>query len=810
MKPADRARLAVVAVALVAPLAWLGPAAAQLPAPGVPGLLDELELAAGGPVRAEIAPETGLVEFLSFGPGRSVPMPPAKSAPAAERALAFVDRYGRAFGIAHRAQLALVRASVPDEVGMEHVRFRQTWGGVPVTGGELTVHLSGSNVVAVNGKTLAGLDHLATVPTVTPLAAVIAVDRVLERRLGVTGATFTEPRLELFNRGLLEGRKGWTRLAWFVEARAVDLREYFWVDAESGAVLLHFSQLTDALDRQIYDADDPGDGLYDDLPGVLVRSEGEAPTGAGDADDAYDYSGDTYDYFFDEHGRDSYDGMGATLVSTVHFCPSAGECPFVNAFWNGVQMVYGDGFPAADDVDAHELTHAVTEFSANLFYYMQSGALNESYSDIFGETVDLTNAGGTDTPAVRWQMGEDVPGIGAIRDMEDPTLFGDPGKMSDPEFVCQDPGGDAGGVHSNSGVPNHAYALMVDGGSYNGETVTGIGLTKAGKIQYRALTAYLGSASDFLDNYNALNQACQDLVGTAGITAADCVEVDDALRAVEMDDPWPCAPAQAAAPDLCSAGQAPELLYADDLESSPLTPCPSAILPSAWCLNQPTSFLGTFATSGSQSFWGYNRPTAGSMLVTVDPSLASLPAGARLQFNHSYGFENTGTSLWDGGVVEYSTDGGGSWSDGGSLITAGQGYAAGTVSTCCSNPLGGRSAFARDSWGYTASQLDLSTLTGLPFRFRFLVGTDFSIDEYGWFVDDPRIYTCAACVTDRILDSTYNGLADEYKATGSVTAGGGFTVGPMESVKLQAGTVVTLENDTAIWGDLEIALGPCS
>jgi len=117
-------------------------------------------------------------------------------------------------------------------------------------------------------------------------------------------------------------------------------------------------------------------------------------------------------------------------------------------------MVYGDGFPAADDVDAHELTHAVTEFTANLFYYMQSGALNESYSDIFGEAVNLGNGSGTDTPVVRWQMGEDVPGFGAIRDMMDPTLFGDTGKMSDSgQFVRDDPGSDQGGVHSISGVP---------------------------------------------------------------------------------------------------------------------------------------------------------------------------------------------------------------------------------------------------------------------------------------------------------------------------------------------------------------------
>src|SRR5262249_50111653 len=145
---------------------------------------------------------------------------------------------------------------------------------------------------------------------------------------------------------------------------------------------------------------------------------------------------------------------------------------------------YGNGFPLAQDVDAHELTHAITERTAHLFYYMQSGALNESFSDIFGETVDQTfsdGAGDNDDPTVKWKIGEDLAG-GALRDMMDPTVFGDPGKLSDPQFACIDPqelGGDRGGIHHNSGVPNHAYALMADGGAYNGITVTGIGLDKA-------------------------------------------------------------------------------------------------------------------------------------------------------------------------------------------------------------------------------------------------------------------------------------------------------------------------------------------
>jgi cysteine-rich repeat protein len=178
----------------------------------------------------------------------------------------------------------------------------------------------------------------------------------------------------------------------------------------------------------------------------------------------------------------------------------------------------------------------VTQFTAGLIYYKQSGALNESYSDIFGETVDVLNGAGWDPPEARWVIGEDVF---PIRHMGDPTLVQDPGKMSDPQYVCTED--DDGGVHTNSGVGNHAYALMVDGGAYNGYTITGIGLTKAAKIEYRALAQYLTPASDYRDNYDALLQSCADLIGSSGISAADCDEVGKALDAVEMSSPSPCA-----------------------------------------------------------------------------------------------------------------------------------------------------------------------------------------------------------------------------------------------------------------------------
>ena len=796
--------VASIACAVTAHLA-LPPAHAQPARPAAAAAVDQMSQAAGAEVSVTVS-RFGLVSFVSTAAGAPIPLDGPGTAE--ERAREFLGAFGPAFGIVPGVEMETVRVSPLDEVGMEHVRFRQTYLGIAVTGGELTVHLWDRSVVAVNAKTLPDLKGVATVPTVTASEARTLASEAVEEGLGVTGASLSEPRLELLNKGLLGGRGFATTLVWFIEARKIDLREYIWIDARAGRVVLQFSQLTDARDREVYDANDPGDGIYGSLPGTLVRSEGGPPVAgpaAADANAAYEYSGDTYDYFHDHHGRDSYDDAGATLISTVRYCPNSVSCPYANAFWNGVQMVYGAGFPAADDVDAHELTHAVTERTANLFYYMQSGALNESFSDIFGETVDLLNGAGTDTAGVRWLMGEDVPGFGAIRNMEDPTDFGDPGKMSDAGFVCADDyRGDGGGVHSNSGVPNKAYYLMVDGATYNGQTVSGIGLTKAGKVQYRTLSQYLLSGSDFLDNYNALRQSCRDLIGTAGITEADCTQVKKALDAVEMSDTWPCPPTQATVPAYCPVGQGPSLWYYEDFEGGlgGLPSCPSNGVLASWCVNGPTSLLGSFATSGNRSLWGYNRAVAGSIGVGVIFG-GMPPASSRLQFNHSHGFENTGSTFWDGGQVSYSTNGGSTWNDGGGLITGGQSYG-GTVSSCCSNPMGGQSAFVRDSWGYTATQLDLSSLSGSAFGYRFLVGTDFTVDEFGWFVDDVRIYTCPTCLANRALDSAYTGMAPHYKASNSITAGDGFTVQFGEDVTFEVGNFVALGDGFTAGGDFTV------
>ena len=708
-----------------------------------------LERAAGAPIATRLSPVSGTIAFLSTRTGGSVPLALAAGDDPEVRARAFLESHGWLFSVEEMGQMRLLRAPTVDDLGIEHVRFRQTFLGIPVSGGELGVHLRGAAVVAVHAKLVTGFTGLADAPSINAAQAKERVLEVLATR-ELEGVTLSRPRLEWFNRGLLENRRGPTRLAWFIEARASALREFFWVDAHDGGIVLRFSQLAHALSRSIYDA-----ASGSALPGTLVRSEPDGATGDFDVDMAYEYLGDTWEFFWSEHGRDSFDNAGGPLVASVDYCPSSGSCPYSNAFWNGSQMVFGEGAPGADDVTAHELTHAVIENTANLFYYMQSGALSESYSDIFGELVDLANGAGTDTAEVRWLLGEDRAS-GATRNMMTPAEFGDPAWMGDWRFVCDDPGEDGGGVHSNSGVPNHAFALSVDGGSFGGLAVAGIGASKAGKIHYRALTQYLLSASNFSDNDLAVRQSCQDLIGSAGITAADCLEVDKALEAVGMDQPW-CAGDAGTATVLCQSDQITSTLFFDDLESgtgnwSTATATSNPVGNNVWAWGHD------FATSGSSHLWGYLLPHCDPDVVeTTDSSVemaldVTIPAaGAFLQFAHSFGFENYSEfephEFYDGGVIEYSTNGGAGWTDAGALISAGTAYVS-TIDDSFGNPLGGRLGFVGDSWGYTRTQFDLASLAGQSVRFRFRIGTDDTTDfcDYGWFVDDVRLFECpAAC-----------------------------------------------------------------
>ncbi|CCH77273.1 Metalloprotease [Nostocoides japonicum T1-X7] len=204
-------------------------------------------------------------------------------------------------------------------------------------------------------------------------------------------------------------------------------------------------------------------------PGTTVRTEGGEATGDPAADEAYDGLGDTWTMYWDVFSRNSVDGKGLPLVATVHYGRD-----YDNAFWDGSQMVFGDGdgtifgrFTKSIDVIGHELTHGVTQYTAGLNYQGQSGALNESVSDVFGSLVKQHTLGQSADQA-DWLIGADLllPSVHgrALRDMLHPgTAYDDPQLGKDPQPADMsgyvDTSDDNGGVHTNSGIPNRAFAL---------------------------------------------------------------------------------------------------------------------------------------------------------------------------------------------------------------------------------------------------------------------------------------------------------------------------------------------------------------
>ncbi|MER2584227.1 MAG: M4 family metallopeptidase, partial [Candidatus Competibacter sp.] len=667
------------------------------------------------------------------------PAPLDPTAPAEAAARHFLNVYGKWFGISDPQQeLKLLRSRESLDRGRSSVRFQQNYQNIPVLAGEIIVNFDAAkNVTSVSGKVLPDISldltaqvNISTAQT-TALQAVAKWYQRPDSELEVSPAA-----LWIYNPVLLMPSKGVTTLVWRMEVRSRDgvpsIRELVLVGAQRGDIVLHFNQVDTAKNLNTYTMN--GSSNEAALPGALVcvyPSDLICALGDADARAAHIYAGDTYDFYLNTHGRDSIDGAGMPIISSVHF-----GVGLQNAFWNGQQMVYGDGFSAADDVVGHELTHGVTQYESGLFYYYQSGAINESFSDVWGEFVDLTNGKGNDTPAVRWLMGEDIPGIGAIRSMNNPPLYNNPDKMTGGFYYTG--ADDQGGVHTNSGVNNKAAYLMTDGGSFNGLTVAGLGITKVAKIYYEAQTNLLTSGSDYADLYDALRQACSNLVGTAGITSSDCAQVKNAIDAVEMNQ-QPVPGFNPEAP-LCPAGQqVVSQPFFDNMEGSlaQWTTTTLAGTSNLWFR------LSGYATSGVYSLAVSDIPATSDSVLTIANAIV-VPAGAYLHFRHFFNFEYGGSSnYYDGGVVEYSTNNGATWTDLGPLWMDGKAYS-GSLSTCCSNPLGGRSAFGGDSHGYVSSRYNLASLSGQSFRLRFRQGTDSSVGVMGWGVDDVRIYNCTS------------------------------------------------------------------
>jgi len=455
--------------------------------------------------------------------------------------------------------------------GRRHRRFTQMVEGVPVYGGDIARQTDAAGLtISIFGTLYEGI-AIRTTPRLTPED----VQAILTRTTGVELGPERLPRLVILPR---ESGDAYALVYEARVATPEDITLYF-IDAHTGAIVDQRSDAqrqtaavgigTGVLgDSKKVQASSQGGAFVGsdrnrppvietyDMRGNLARTmaflNGVVSLGATDLAtdsdnvwtdganvDAHSYAGYTYDYYYKRFGRRGLDNANIRIRSLTH--PVNREDArtasddvlftyFVNAFYagNGV-MVYGEGLPSdfpiggqqwnffagALDVVGHELTHGVTDFSSQLIYRNESGALNEAFSDIMATAIEFFfQQPGSESGRADYSIAEDIATSGGIRSMENPRLFGDPDHYS----VRYTGSEDNGGVHINSGIANHAYYLAIEGGTNrtSGLSVQGVGRAnreQMEKVFYRAFTQLLPSNATFSTARAATIQAARDLYG---------------------------------------------------------------------------------------------------------------------------------------------------------------------------------------------------------------------------------------------------------------------------------------------------------
>lgn len=440
------------------------------------------------------------------------------------------------------ADVQQIRLENMNGYGVQAARYQQFFNGVKVFGAQLTVYTdsSGSRLAVIGS-------HYPNILTTNQvrLSAGQAQATVAKRPETAGGRFFTEL--------MLNPTTG--RYFYIVESRAFDSRWFYWVDAESGEVFNIYNGLTDSsgtgVGGDIKDltglttsagggfqliSSDGRQKTYDalnrnKLPGTLStdsddiwNTTGRTSPGHGALVDAQYYANVTDDYYLSYHGFNWTDFYPQGMVSSAHV-----QRNYVNAYWNGEQMAYGDGdgvelreFSGDLDVVGHELSHGVTEATSDLIYQNESGALNEAFSDIMGTAIEYYYGSGN------WTIAEDIDLLSnGFRNMANPNEDGDPSHYTDRYTGTND----SGGVHTNSGIANHWFYLLVNGGQNanptraTGTNVQGIGLSSAEQIAYLGFTALPANAS-----------FCQARASTVAVAGGQAANVADAWDEVGVNE----------------------------------------------------------------------------------------------------------------------------------------------------------------------------------------------------------------------------------------------------------------------------------
>ena len=739
------------------------------------------------------------------------------------RAQNFLASYGAIAGVSNPvSQLVLKRLST-DRAGITHVHLDQVQAGLPVFGARLVVHMTEQGIVGVNGVFIPGLESISTAPA-KDIAFLRERALVAAHKLHPTVGNLSvdTTRLMFYRTGLLKSVEGHDYLAYEVVVKggnaAFPVRERIILNANTGNVLNRINGIHSLLNREIYtpNQDVPpvlteGSPLAPADPALVKDDRNAASTRTADTpvNNLYVFAGGTYALYKNLFGREGYDDGALApeeqVQKSVYLVND--QCP--NAYWNGDSTNYCPGFDG-DDVVSHEWSHAYTEYTHGLVYQYQSGALNESYSDIFGEVYDLTNGiegplGATLTEGdyyenggSRWFVGEDLSEQAALlilRDMWDPDSFpvspiGYPyaGRTISDRYFCGT--ADGGGVHINSAVPNHAFAMLVDGKTYNGVEIPAIGMTKAAHIYFQAETQYQTPTTNFTAHADALEQSCRDLIGrplndvlgapsTEVITASDCSAVSKAIAAVEFRSSVreQCAyvnvlKAESTTPALCPTGEFVFPTFQETWEGG--------AIPTGWTqtinvtgdftsptfnysissdLPAPHTGKALFARNDGDGTCAPGGDASGSLQMDT-PEITVPETASFFSFTHLMQSE----AGFDGGNLKYSIDGAafaivpaaafkynehsGEFGAGPLIPGVPDPVGLGGNNT---SPLAGEVAWtgadqgeATGSWGTTVVDLAaLGAAKGQKVKFRYEFGQDGCGGNLGWFIDDTQAFYCS-------------------------------------------------------------------
>ena len=481
---------------------------------------------------------------------------------------------------------ALLTQTEKDNLNMEHYRYQQTFSGIPIEHAIYIMHVKNGMVSSENGKwvkdfptslkTTASISKAAALNDATNFVGALQYkwqvpgeEAFIKREQNNPNATFFPKGELVYYSGEEEVVPSALRLAYKFDIYAHNpvSRQIIFVDAETGKILgkrelIHTTNaagtavtaysgtqsITTDYTGTTYRLRETGRGN-----GIQTLNMKTAGTNYGaavdftDADNSWNnvnankdqYATDahwgaekTYDYYFTKFNRNSINNAGLALLSYVHVNLVAQGYPDnVNAFWDGSRMSYGDGNTSytpltALDIAGHEITHGLTEYTSNLNYSGQSGAMNEGFSDIFGTAIEFY----AKPSLANWQIGENIGA--AFRSMSNPNQFSQPDTYLGTYWYTGS--ADNGGVHTNSGVLNFWFYLLSQGGSGTNDvgtaySVAGLGIDKAAAIAFRTNTVFLVSTSTYA---NARTYAIQSATDLYGAGSAEVIATTNAWAAV--------------------------------------------------------------------------------------------------------------------------------------------------------------------------------------------------------------------------------------------------------------------------------------